>query len=67
MRREGRKGSNNKTPILLRELEAIVFELPKEERIRRLCAYRDFSPAINPHKNFVSIMLTIAKRQEDHG
>lgn len=61
------KGSKNKTPILLQELETIVYELSKEERMRRLRAYRDFSPAVNPHKNFVNIMLTIAKRQEDTG
>ena len=61
------KGSKNKTPILLQELEAVVFELPKEERIRRLRAYRDFSPAINPHRNFVNMVMTIAKKQEDNG
>lgn len=53
--------------MLLQELEAIVFELSKEERVRRLHAYRAFSQAMNTHKNFVSIMLTVAKWQEDHG
>jgi hypothetical protein len=61
------KGCRNKTPILLQELESIIFELSKEERIRRLRAYRDFSQVTNPHRNFVTMHMAVAKTQEANG
>lgn len=70
------KGSGNKTPILLQELEAVIFELPKEERIKRLRDYRDF-PADDyvdkngkkkiVYKNFVNMHMAVAKKQEENG
>lgn len=65
--KSGRKpGSKNKTPILMQELESIVFELSKEERIERLREYRDFSDHKNPHRNYVNMHITVAKRQEEN-
>jgi len=61
------KGSGNKTPILMQEIEQIVYELPKAERLKRLREYRDFSQMQNPHRNFVSLHLAAAKRQEESG
>ncbi|TAL22515.1 MAG: hypothetical protein EPN94_11005 [Nitrospirae bacterium] len=74
------KGCGNKTPILLQELESVIFELSKEERIRRLRDYRDF-PADKykitgkkgkeeervVYKNFVTMHMTVAKKQEESG
>jgi len=62
-----KKGSKNKTPILLQEIETVLFELSKEERINRLRQFRDFSSRTNPQKNFVMLVMTIAKKQEDVG
>lgn len=70
------KGSGNKTPILLQELESVIFELPKEERIRRLRDYRDFAAddwmdakgkKHIVYKNFVTMHMTVAKKQEESG
>lgn len=59
------KGSGNKTPILMQEIEKVIFELPKEERIKRLRAYRDYQSKSNPHHNYFMLHSTVAKRQED--
>lgn len=61
------KGSGNKTPILMEELERIVYELPKGERIKRLREFRDFSDRKNPHRNYFMLHSTVAKRQEESG
>lgn len=70
------KGSGNKTPILLQELESVIFELPKAERIRRLRDFRDFSSdkwidakgrSHQVYKNFVNMHMTVAKKQEETG
>lgn len=58
------KGSKNKTPILLEEIEKVIFELPKEERLKRLRAYRDHSSRKNPHANYVKLHTEVAKKQE---
>lgn len=70
------KGSTNKTPILLQELESVIFELSKEERVKRLRDYRDF-PSDNfvdakgkkhvIYRNFVTMHMTVAKKQEESG
>jgi len=59
------KGSTNKTPILMEEIEKIIYELPKEERLKRLRAYRDFQSKHNPNHNYFMLHSTVAKRQED--
>ena len=74
------KGSGNKTPILLQELESVIFELSKEERVRRLRDYRDFPSdsykvkdrngkerEVTVYKNFVNMHMTVAKKQEESG
>lgn len=74
------KGSGNKTPILLQELEAVIFELSKEERVKRLRDYRDFpsdkykvtdrkgkETEVLVYKNFVNMHMTVAKKQEESG
>lgn len=70
------KGSGNKTPILLQELESVIFELPKVERIRRLRDYRDFESDSwkdvkgakhRVFKNFVNMHMIVAKKQEESG
>ncbi len=61
------KGSKNKTPILLQELESVIFELSKEERVKRLREYRDFSSTKNPHHNFVTMHMNVARKQEESG
>ena len=61
------KGSKNRTPILMQEIEGVVFELPKEERLRRLRAYRDHMSKANPHHNYFMLHSTVAKRQEENG
>lgn len=60
------KGSGNRTPILMQEIEKIVFELPKEERLKRLRAYRDYQSKHNPQHNYFMLHSVVAKRQEDN-
>lgn len=60
------KGSKNRTPILMQEIEQIVFELPKAERLERLRSYRDHSSKNNPHHNYFNLHSTVAKRQEEN-
>ena len=59
------KGAKNKTPILMREIGRVVFELPEEERLRRLRAYRDYQSKSNPYHNYFTLHSMVAKRQED--
>ncbi len=70
------KGSGNKTPILMQELEKVIFELSKEERVKRLRDYRDFASEKFKDKggvehlvyrNYVNMHIQVAKRQEESG
>ena len=58
------KGSKNRTPILRQEFEAVIFEIPKEERMRRLRSYRDYCAVGNPHRNFIQMYSEIMKDQD---
>lgn len=74
------KGSGNKTPILMQELEKVIFELPKAERMQRLRDYRDHASdkfkiadengVVKEHlvyRNYVNMHIQVAKRQEENG
>lgn len=60
------KGSKNKTPILMREIERVIFELPETERMRRLRMFRDYTDLKNPYKNYAALHMLVGKRQDEN-